>query len=260
MSLIDPQPYTWLMRKRRIEVVAATLAFLCSAVGVAIAQDLHALLSRFQSERDRAAKEALLDSITRGYPSSGSDLLEIARHTRDADTRWLAIRGIGWLKFRDAAPFLKQSLDSESSYVRANAARALGEIRDVSAAPALIGLLTSEQDNGVIEQTSLALQMLGAKAAVPVLKSRTENPSAQTRIWLLGAIEALDSKKDVPFFAGFLSDKEEIVAAFAARVIERSTGQDFGFPRCAVSGPCSYGHGVKNAQSWWDSHKQDWRE
>ena len=248
------------MRHRRIKFVSVTLAFLCFAMGVAIAQDLHALLSRFQSEQDRAAKEALLDSITRGYPNSGSDLLEIARHTKDTDARWLAIRGIGWLKFHDAAPFLKQSLDSESSYVRANAARALGEIRDVSAAPALIGLLKSEQDNGVIEQASLALQMLGTKAAVPVLKARIENPSAQTRIWILGAIEALDSKKDVPFFAGFLSDKDENVAAFAARVIERSTGQDFGFPRCAASGPCGYGRGVKNAQSWWDSHKQDWTE
>jgi HEAT repeat protein len=160
-----------------------------------------------------ATKETILASITKDYPDSGSALLRIARQTKDGDTRWLAIRGIGWLKFHDAAPFLKQSLDSESSYVRANAARALGEIHELSAVPALICLLKVEQDNGVIEQTTLALQMLEAKAAVPVLKNRVMNPSAQTRLWILGAIEVLDSNKDAPFFAAFLSDKEEIVAA-----------------------------------------------
>ena len=160
-----------------------------------------------------ATKETILASITKDYPDSGSALLRIARQTKDGDTRWLAIRGIGWLKFHHAAPFLKQSLDSESSYVRANAARALGEIHELSAVPALICLLKVEQDNGVIEQTTLALQMLEAKAAVPVLKNRVMNPSAQTRLWILGAIEVLDSNKDAPFFAAFLSDKEEIVAA-----------------------------------------------
>jgi HEAT repeat protein len=139
--------------------------------------------------------------------------------------------------------------------VRANAARALGEIHEFSAAPNLIRILKTEPDSGVIEQTALALEMLEAKAAVPALKDRIGNPSPQTRMWILGAIEVLGSKKDVSFFSNFLSDKDQRVAALAARVIERFTGQDFGFPRCR-SGPCSYGDGVKNAQSWWNTHKQ----
>jgi len=225
-------------------------------MSTAVAQDLRMRLLRFQSEGDRATKEAILYNITRDYPNSGSALLKIARLTKDTDTRWLAIRGIGWLNFHDAAPFLKESLNSESIDVRGNAALALGEIRDLSAVPALIGLLKSEQDSRVIEPTALALQMLGAQAAVPVLKDRVANPSAQTRMWILGAIEVLDSKKDVPFFATFLFDKDDNVAALAAHVIERLTGQDFGFPRCAASGPCGFGYGVRNAQSWWNTHKQ----
>jgi HEAT repeat protein len=89
-------------------------------------------------------------------------LLKIASTTEDTDTTWLAIRGIGRLRFKDAAPFLKQSLSSRSNYVRANAACALGEIHDVSATPDLMRTLKNEQDSGVIEQTALALQMLGA--------------------------------------------------------------------------------------------------
>lgn len=241
----------------------AVLLLLASTVGIgtAIAQDLPSLVSRFQSEHDRATKESILLNITQNYPQSGAEVLRIARQAKDNDTTWLAIRGIGYLKFHDAAPFLKQSLGSESPYVRANAARALGEIHDTSATPALISLLKTEQDSGVIEQSALALQMLDAKAAVPVLKDRVANPSAQTRIWILGAIEVLDTKKDVPFFATFLSDKNDTVAAFAAHVIERFTSQDFGFPKCGeYGGPCSYGDGVNNARSWWNAHKQEWAE
>ena len=254
----SPPGYTWLMCGRKLKAVSTILTFVLAGAGTTVAQDSRMLLLRFQSEGDRAAKEAILDSITRDYPNSGPALLKIARQTKDTDTRWLAIRGLGRLKFHDAAPFLSHSLNSDSSYVRANAAFALGEIRDGSAVPALIGILKSEPDNGVIEQTALALQTLGAKAAVPALKDRVVNPSAQTRMWILGAIEALDAKKDVPFFATFLFDTDENVAALAAHVIERFTGQDFGFPRCAASGPCSYGYGVSNAQSWWNSHQPSW--
>src|SRR5260370_39167172 len=125
------------MRRRGLKAVSVFLTFLV-CIGTAVAQDLQALLSRFQSEQDHATKEMILDSITRNYPDSGSALLGIARQTNDTDTRWLAIRGIGSFRFHDATPFFKQSLNSESSYGRANAARALGGIHEISAVPALL--------------------------------------------------------------------------------------------------------------------------
>jgi hypothetical protein len=99
-----PRPKLACMRGRGIKAVAMLLASL-ACIGTAIAQDLPTLLSRFQSERDRSTKEMILYSITKDYPASGSALLRIARQTEDTDTRWLAIRGMGWLKFNDAAPF-----------------------------------------------------------------------------------------------------------------------------------------------------------
>jgi len=249
-----------LERMSHLRLHATALFLACFVImNPMVGQDLPTLLSRFQSERHRPAKEMILVSITKGYPDAGSALLKIARETDDTDTRWLAIRGMGSLKFKDAAPFLKQSLSSESNYVRANAARALGEIHDVSATPDLIRTLKNEEDSGVIEQTALALQMLGAHEAVPVLKARAANPSPQTRVWLLGAIETLGSQTDVPFLATFVFDENEIVASHAARALERLTGQDFGFPRCGP-GPCGFGEGVKNAQRWWNNHKQDWNQ
>src|SRR5437868_14818733 len=197
----------------------ASLFLVICLVGIhqVAAQDLSTLLSRFQAEQDRAAKEAILENITTGYPDAGSALLNIASTTEDTDTTWPAIRGIGWLKFKDAAPFLKQSLSSRSNYVRANGARALGEIHDLSATPYLMRTLKNEQDSGVIEQTALALQMLGAREAVPLLKTMAANPSPQTRVWILGAVERLGSKPDIPFFATFLFDENEIVPAYATR-------------------------------------------
>ena len=178
--------------------------------------------------------------ITEHHPEAGPALLKIARETKDTETRWLAIRGIGWLKYKEAAPFLRESLHSRSNYVRANSATALGEVHDVSAVADLIHTLAVDEDSGVLEQTSMALQILDAKEAIPVLKARSDNPSPQTRVWIVGAIEALGSK-DVSFFAAFLFDKNEFVAAYAAHAIERITKEDFGFPHCGGGrgGPCA---------------------
>ncbi len=223
--------------------------------------DLSELLSRFQTANDIPSKEAILATITTGHPEAGPALLRIAQESKNDDTKWLAIRGIGYLKFSAAAPFLKQSLTSKTIYVRANSARALGEIKDSSAASDLIRLLGTEQDSGVIEQTAMALQMLGAREALPALKSRAEYPTPQTRIWILGAIEALGSKAEVPFFASFLQDKSVSVAVAAAHSIERAIGEDFGFPKCEQSlCAADYDRGLQNAQRWWTLHKAEWKQ
>lgn len=225
-----------------------------------VAQDLPTLLSQFESEHDHATKEEILNAITRRYPDAGKPLLKVASETKDTETEWLAIRGIGSVKFRGASSFLRRSLFSESTFVRANAARALGEIHDPAAAPDLIRLLRGENDSGVIEQTSLALQMLGARQAIPVLKAKAMQPSPQTRIWIIGATEALGSKADVPFFATFLSDPSDAVAEAAAHAIERFSGEDFGFPKCGrTGGLCGPGEGIGNARLWWSTHRAEWK-
>jgi HEAT repeat protein len=224
------------------------------------AQDLPSLLSDFVSSNDRTQRELILLKISEHHPEAGPALLKIASETKDTETKWLAIRGIGDLKYKEAAPFLRGSLRSSSNYVRANSARALREIHDSDAIPDLIQTLSKDEDNGVLEQTCMALQWLGAKAAIPELKARSNSSSAQTRLWMIGAIESLGSR-DVPFFASFLYDSDQHVAAYAAHAIERVTKENFGFPECGKNGGfCSYGYGVENAQRWWNSHKADWKQ
>lgn len=241
--------------------IRAAVLLLFSIAGLCpiSAQDLPTLLSDFVSSTDRTRRESILLEITEHHPEAGPALLKIARETEDTETRWFAIRGIGWLKYKEAAPFLRESLHSRSNYVRANSASALGEVHDVSAVTDLIHTLAVDEDSGVLEQTSLALQILDAKEAIPVLKARSDNPSPQTRVWILGAIEALGSK-DVPFFAGFLFDKNESVAGYAAHGIQRITKEDFGFPHCGKTGPCGNGYGVDNARRWWNTHQRNWTQ
>jgi HEAT repeat protein len=222
------------------------------------AQDLSALLANFVSESDRTKRESILFDISEHHPDAGPALLKIAIETENTETKWLVIRCLGWLKYKEAAPFLREALRSTSNYVRANAARALGEIHDVSAVSDLIYILAVDEDSGVLEQTSSALLMLDAKSAIPALKARSDNPSAQTRLWIIGAIDALGSK-DVPFFAAFLFDENDFVAGYAAHAIERITKEDFGFPDCGGErgGPCSFGDAIHHARRWWNSHKEN---
>jgi len=112
------------------------------------ASDLQGMLSAFVVARDLGQKEAILYGLTSRFgESAGPGLLEVAIRAGDQDTRWMAIRGIGYVKFKPAAPRLIEWLGSPEHYVRANAARALGEIRADAAKP-LIKLLTRETDSG----------------------------------------------------------------------------------------------------------------
>lgn len=210
------------------------------------------LLTKFVAETEQARKEQLLNEIVR-QPDAGPALLRLAQHPNDTLTKWMSIRGLGMVKYGKAVPFLIHSLSDEHPYVRANAARALAEIRDSSASLDLIRLLGHENDGGVIEQTTLALRMLGAKAAVPGLKRVAPHPSSQTRCWVLQAIGTLGSKDDVPFLAKYLYDANDIVDRCAAQAVEEITGQDFGLPK--QSGLTDPHQGIDRARRWWETSK-----
>lgn len=236
-------------------------ALIASAQNAVDPGSLPPLLSQFRTERDRASKERTLIQITTEFPEAGPDLLALAEGPENGDTNWMAIRGIGYLKFAGAVPFLELSLTSKSVFVRANSARSLGEIGDASAIDPLIAALSKEEDSGVIEQTALALQMLHAHEAVPTLKTKIGNPSDQTRIWILGAAEALGGRAELPFIAASLQDPVFGVRNYAALSVQRLSGQDFKFPSCAgvINGGCGLDESpIRNAQRWWLNHKEEW--
>jgi hypothetical protein len=187
---------------------------------------------------------------------AGETAMELVKTTKDPDAKWMAIRILGNLRYERAIPLLLGSLSDPHHYVRANAARALGDMKVAAAAKPLTELLRKEKDGGVIQQTSLALANLGCADALPALKGAAKHEDEQTRMWVLQALGRLGSKRDVPFLAGYLEDPSQAVQAVAAQAMEQITGADFRFPK--RSGPSSADEGLRRAKAWWAEHKGEY--
>jgi hypothetical protein len=67
-------------------------------------------LRQFDNEHDLSNKEVLLGTVVREYPGAGAALLRLAESTKNADTRWMAMRGMVKLRCAACAPFLAASL------------------------------------------------------------------------------------------------------------------------------------------------------
>lgn len=211
------------------------------------------LVLRFDNEHDYAQKSRLLDSLTSQHPDAARALLRLARSTKNTDTLWMAIRGMATLHYTACAPFLKASLKNPVWLVRANAARALGDLRITDASSALIAMFAAEQEAGAVEQASLALHMLDVKAAAPYIREKIPRFTGQKRAWLLGALGSVGSDSDVPLIAGYLDNSDGDAAAYA---LEELTGVKFG-PH-AMGASTFPGPEVLAARAWWASHKDQW--
>lgn len=188
---------------------------------------------------------------------AGHTAIEIVKTTKDPEAKWMAIRILGSLRYEPAVPLLLEALSDPYQYVRANAARALGDMKVAATAKPLTELLKKETNGGVIQQPSLALANLGVAEALPALKGAAKHEDVQTRMWVLQAVGRLGGKRDVLFLAGYLNDPSQSVQASAAQAIEQITGADFGFPK--RSGPSGPDTALRCAKAWWEEHKSEFR-
>ena len=218
-----------------------------------LAQDTTGMLARFDNEHGLAAKERLLLAITKD-PGAGPALLRLAKSTANPDTRWMAMRGMATLHYTAAASFLETSLKSRDVFVRANAARALGDLRVRKAAPALLAMFAAEEEPPAIEQASLALRMLEVRAAAPLLREKIPRFTGQTRAWLIQALGALGTRADVPLVAGYL--EERVTSGAATEAIQSLTGLYFGPRPVGLSSDPT--PDTLAAQAWWKAHKDQW--
>ena len=218
-----------------------------------LAQSMPGLLVRFDREHDLAAKERALLAITKD-PAAGPALLRLARSTANTDTRWMAMRGMATLHYTAAAPFLEASLASPDVYVRANAARALGDLRIHEASAALLAMFAAEKEPPAIEQASLALRMLEIRAAAPLVREKIPRFSGQTRAWLIQALGALGTRADVPLVAGYL--EEHGTSGAATEALHDLTGVNFGPRPVGLSSDPT--PDTLAAQAWWKAHKDEW--
>jgi HEAT repeat protein len=167
----------------------------------------------------------------------------------------MAMRGMATLRYTACAPFLEASLKDFDALVRANAARALGDLRIGNASDPLLAMFATEKEPPAIQQASLALRMLNIKAAAPYIREKISAFTGQTRAWLIQALGTLGSAAaDVPLVAGYLDEMMSDMAATEA--IQELAGVSFG-PR--TLGLISYPPPeTVAARAWWKSHKDGW--
>ena len=218
------------------------------------AESIASLLLRFDNEHDLSRKEQLLLAVTRQDAGAGPGLLRLAQSTTNTDSRWMAMRGMATLQYTACAPFLEASLTDSDELVRANAARALGDLRIGNASAPLLAMFAPEQEPPAIQQASLALRMLYIKAAAPVIREKIPVFTGQTRAWLIQALGTLGSAADVPLIAGYLDEMMSDMAATEA--IQELAGASFGPRTLGLSGypPPE----TLAARAWWKSHKDEW--
>jgi hypothetical protein len=213
------------------------------------------LLLRFDNEHDLSAKERLLLRVTTQDAGAGPSLLRLAETTPNTDTRWMTMRGMATLHYAVSAPFLVASLKDSDVLIRANAARALADLRIRNASDALLAMFAAEKQAAAIEQASLALRVLNIKAGAPYIREKIPVFPGQARAWLIQALGTLgNAPGDVPFVASYLDEMFSAMAATEA--IEELTGLSFGPKTLGLSGwPTPE---ILAARAWWDSHRNQW--
>lgn len=242
------------MLSGRTVAVFLLMAPLTPSVLAQPAESTASLLLRFDNEHDLAAKERLLLAVTNKDRGAGPSLLRLAESTTNSDTRWMTMRGMASFHYAACAPFLEASLKDADALVRANAARALGDLRIRNASDPLRAMFAAEKEPPAVQQASLALRMLNVKAAAPYLREKIPAFTGQSRVWLIQALGTLGSADDVPLIAGYLDD--EMMSDLAAEAIQELAGVSFG-PR--TLGPSGYPTPeTVVARAWWKSHKDEW--
>ena len=189
--------------------------------------------------------------------SAREQALAILRHGPDDESRWRAIRILGALKATDAISDLETCLSHKDPNMRANAARALGDIGATASNDALLRVLRDDPDFGVIQQTSLALLLLKNKKSIGILKKRLGDVSDDpTRVWLLQAVAEIGGKSEMEYLARYLDDPFVTVRSTAAESMGYLAHVDFGFPK--EGGPFSPDRSIERAREWWNTHKSEW--
>lgn len=234
----------------------ALLPLIAAIASPVLAQqsDPSAGLRNFDNEHNLAAKERLLLGITAEGAAAGPSLLRLAQATTKVDTRWMAMRGMATVHCASCAPFLEASLKDSNPLIRANAARALGDLGIKEASDSLRAMFAAENDGAAVEQSSLALSRLDVRTAVPDIRKKIPEFTGQTRIWLIQALGHLGTTADVPFTAGFLNELSS--GQMATEALQELTGVDFNIHHSGLSGVPS--PETLRAQAWWTSHKDAW--
>lgn len=143
----------------------------------------------------------------------------------DNQTRYYAAWWLGKNKIQEACPFLCEALRDEryrteqGGYpLRRQAARALGQLKNPQALPALLTALDCE-DLNLREAVVQAIATIGDRQAIPALITLLKSDSEQPYEAIIEALGTLQAWEVRDLIEPFLQDKSERVQCAAARYL-----------------------------------------
>jgi HEAT repeat protein len=133
--------------------------------------------------------------------------------------RAAAVRAIGTLGESGDVPLLTQMLRTdEDPFVRLDAARSLGRLRDKRAVPALIEALQDEDPVVAAAAADVAVTVGGPEAAEAMLRS-LQDPKERVRLVAATVLASRGDKRALPALLGLLGSKEWRVRNIAVRAL-----------------------------------------
>jgi HEAT repeat protein len=138
----------------------------------------------------------------------------------DRDVRATALNALVGLELADRGELALDALDDGDGFVRATAAKLLGEVGETSYAPALAALLEQDPDPVVRQRAAEALAELGQEAGRAALASGLADPVERVRLASLEGLGDLDPGFATEAVARLLAEDESWeVRARAARAL-----------------------------------------
>jgi len=142
-----------------------------------------------------------------------------ALHGPDDDTREEAARVLGELKDMRAVTPLLSALEDPNHYVRREAAKSLGRLGDERAIPALINAL-KDNDRSGREGAAEGLADMKEKASGPLILA-LKDPDWHVRMGVLISMRIIGDKKTIPDIIGVITDENRFVRREAVKSLGR---------------------------------------
>lgn len=164
----------------------------------------------------------------RSYDALASAVLTPDGHP--VTTWWPVAFGLQRIEDKRAAPALHELVRVQGSYTRAFAARGLGGLKDRSAVPALVPLVTGWRSQPqVAVSATRALAQIADPAAAPALDSlvRAADTDPNLRVEVITALGAMHASDQSPLLIDLISDPSPTIRAAALAALRQADPDNF---------------------------------
>ena len=180
---------------------------------VVVALVIGAVSDLMRREQDRMIEDVAKTALR-------SDLRERGQTLAGLKSRVISVAGVKKLKERGDIQGLVRAVGNKDHGVQYEAVEALGDLRDPSAIPALMGALTGDQYSGIRWKAVEALTKIGSDS-VPPLVEVLKNPDPDIRWKAAVALGEIGDQRGIAPLVELLGDSDRFVRSRAVYALVR---------------------------------------